>query len=405
MSDRALAQELVRALDGEAAGDEARSLAALLSAAAEPASFAVNEQEVDSALARVDVPRRDVRPHLFRVGIAAAVVAAVAVLAFLPRTPGGDVQARAARAVEASFFIDVRIRALRPLLFPATEVNGYVDGRNGRAHLRIYSADGTTIAETVVNRNGSVERWQLRSNTITLAPSCAALPGGCGETFDPFGLYVRALESKGVRVRRLAGSYELTLQAGRLEEVVQVDEKHYLPRLIVWRQGRLPLARITFSALERTAQQPPETWRMSPHEGARHLQLTGAGRPVRVLGFRPVKPRAGLRWLGPEFDGVRAQVDDVTLTGGRATRILYGRLAVWNYRRIIPPPVIRARGPAVKVFALPNGAVVHVYYGDPSVQVAEVSYGGETNAAVVSSGGNNVDVVRAAELLTRRGSP
>src|SRR5439155_263010 len=101
MSDRALADELVRALDGEAAGDEARALAALLAAAAEPASFAVTEDEVDSALARVALPRRDVRPHLIRVGVAAAVVAAVAVLAFLPRTPGGDVQARAALAVDA----------------------------------------------------------------------------------------------------------------------------------------------------------------------------------------------------------------------------------------------------------------------------------------------------------------
>jgi len=98
-------------------------------------------------------------------------------------------------------------------------------------------------------------------------------------------------------------------------------------------------------------------------------------------------------------------VDDVTLTGGRATRILYGRLAVWNYRRIIPPQVIRARGSAVKVFALPSGAMVHVYYGGGSVQVAEVSYGGETNAAVVSPEGDNVDVVRAVQLLTRRGSP
>ena len=405
MSDRALAHELVRALDGETASDEARSLAALLAAAAEPASFAVTEDEIDHALACVAAPRRDVRPHLLRVVFTAAVVAAVAILAFLPRTPSGDVQARAARAVEASFFVDLQIRALRPLFFPATEVNGYVDGRHGRAHLRIYAADGSTIAETVVNRNGSVERWQRRANTITLAPTCTALPGGCGETFDPFGLYVRAVESKGVEVRRVPGGYELTLRAGRLEEVVRVDEKRYLPRLIVWRQGRLPLARITITALERTGEQPPETWTMSPHEGAHALQLTQSGRPVRVLGFRPVKPRAGLRWLGPEFDGARARVDDVALTGGRATRILYGRLAVWNYRRIIPPQVIGARGPAVKVFALPGGAVVHVYYGDRSVQVAEVSYGGEANAAVVSPAGDNVDVVRAVQRLTRRGSP
>jgi len=158
MSDRALAEELVRALDGEAAGDEARSLAALLTAAAEPATFEIGAGEVDTALARVTFPRREFRPHLVRIAFAAVLVATVAVLAFLPRTPGGDVQARAARAVDATFFVDIHIRALRPLFFPATQVNGYVDGRTGRTHVRLYGADGTAVAETVVNRNGSVER-------------------------------------------------------------------------------------------------------------------------------------------------------------------------------------------------------------------------------------------------------
>jgi len=404
MSDRTLARELGRALDGEAAGDEARSLAALLTAAAEPARFEIGASDVNAALARVSAPRPRLRPHLIRVGLVAAVVAAVAVLAFLPRTPGGDVQARAAQAVDASFFIDVHIRALRPLLFPGTEVNGYVDGRTGRTHVRIYSADGTTIAETVINRDGSVERWARRTNTTTLAPTCAALPGGCGETFDPFGVYVRALASGDAGVRTVPGGYELRLRAGRLEQRVLVDGKRYLPRLIVWREGRLPLAQIRITTIERQPPQPQETWAMSPHEDARVLQLTRAGSPVRVLGERPLTPRPGLRWLGPSFGGVPAHVDDVTLTGGRATRITYGPLVVWNYGRVIPPAVTRARGLPVKIFPLRSGALVHVYYSGGDLEVAEVSYGG-ANVAVVSGRATNVDVVRAVQQLRLRGSP
>jgi hypothetical protein len=359
---------------------------------------------VNAALARVSAPRPRLRPHLIRVGLVAAVVAAVAVLAFLPRTPGGDVQARAAQAVDASFFIDVHIRALRPLLFPATEVNGYVDGRTGRTHVRIYSADGTTIAETVINRDGSVERWARRTNTTTLAPTCAALPGGCGETFDPFGVYVRALASGDAGVRTVPGGYELRLRAGRLEQRVLVDGKRYLPRLIGWREGRLPLAQIRITTIERQPPQPQETWAMSPHEDARVLQLTRAGSPVRVLGERPLTPRPGLRWLGPSFGGVPAHVDDVTLTGGRATRITYGPLVVWNYGRVIPPAVTRARGLPVKIFPLRSGALVHVYYSGGDLEVAEVSYGG-ANVAVVSGRATNVDVVRAVQQLRLRGSP
>ena len=47
---------------------------------------------------------------------------------------------------------------------------------------------------------------------------------------------------------------------------------------------------------------------------------------------------------------------------------------------------------------------VRYFYGDHSLQVADVSYG-DRNAAVVSLAGDNVDVVRAAQELRRRGSP
>jgi predicted Zn-dependent peptidase len=49
MPDRALALELDRALAGEDAGDEARELAALLVAAAEPARFTVADDELERA--------------------------------------------------------------------------------------------------------------------------------------------------------------------------------------------------------------------------------------------------------------------------------------------------------------------------------------------------------------------
>ena len=404
MSERALAADLERALTGAPAGDEARALAALLVAAAEPSTFGVPSSEVETALARttLESPRtRFARP--LRIGAVVVAVVATATL-FFPHTAGQGVQARATVAVDATYFVNADIVPAQPELFPPTEVTGYVDGHHGRAHMDVFARGGTPVAETVLRANGSVERWLARTNTIVVAPSCEALPGGCGETFDPLGLYVRSVETSHARVRHLGDVYELKLSAGRVEQVVRISAKTYLPRQIEWRQDGRLVATIRFTMLQRARPRSETEWSLAPHERAKVVELTADGKRVRIERVAPAKPSPAIRWLGSTYDGARAKVEEITLTGGTATRITYGRLVVWNYRAVAPPAVLEGRGPAEKVFALPGGALVHAYFGIEARQVAVVTYGAE-NVAIVSTTGDHVDVVRAAQQLTRPGSP
>ena len=153
MSERLLAAELERALVGGPAGDEARALAALLVAAADPSTFEIARADVDAALARTTAParRRFTRP--FRIGAIAAAAAAAAAL-FFPHGAGQGVQARAAVAVDATYFVNADVVPARPGLFPATEVTGYVDGRHGRAHMDVFSHRGAR------RRDGAAGEWQ-----------------------------------------------------------------------------------------------------------------------------------------------------------------------------------------------------------------------------------------------------
>src|SRR4051812_16329408 len=160
--ERSLALELDRALAGEDVGDEARQLAALLIAAAEPTRFEVEDAEVERAL-RSTRPapgrRRGVVPSLVAAGALVAAVIAV----WLVRTPGADVQARAAEAVDQTFFVLQQVRPARTGSFPVTDISGYVDGKSGRAHLRI-SSFGGLAAELVVHPDGRIERWSGSTN-------------------------------------------------------------------------------------------------------------------------------------------------------------------------------------------------------------------------------------------------
>jgi hypothetical protein len=265
MSERALAAELELALTGAPAGDEARALAALLVAAIEPSSFEVASTEVEAALARATPARPHSRSRRrLRIGALAAAAAAALAALFFPHTAGQGVQARAAVAVEATYFVNADVTPARPGLFPATEVTGYVDGRHGRAHVDIFSRTGKPVAETVLRANGGVERWLARTNTIVVAPSCEALPGGCGETFDPLGLYVRSVENSRAKVHRVGDEYELRLPAGRVEQVVHVSAKTYLPRRIAWLQDGKPVATIRFTMLQRSRPRSEAEWSLAP---------------------------------------------------------------------------------------------------------------------------------------------
>jgi len=398
--ERALALELDRALAGEPAGDEASRLAAVLVAVAEPARFEVADDEVERGWHAARPPRRrSRRAFIPALGLAAAALA-VAALVWQVRTPGVDVQAHAARALDATFFVVEEVRPARPGAFEPTTVSGYVDGRTGRVHARISGRAGLS-AETVVNPDGTVARWVAASNTITLAPSCRELAQACADLLDPLALYVRALDDARVTSQKDGSTYRLSLVRGRLEEVVVVEASTYLPARIEWRQDGRPFSSTRLLELERETQPvSPDTWELSPHPGARVRQVTAAGDPVRVLGSRPGRLTRGQLWLGATYEGHRARVTEVELSGGRATRIAYGPLTVWNYADVVPPAVLQNRAFPAKVFTISGGAVVHAYFGESATVVAEASFG-DRNAAVVSARGDKEDAVRAVEKLRR----
>lgn len=404
MADELLAVELDRALAGESTSSEARQLASLLVAASEPARFEVSDAELEQALARTARPkvRRRRSGLVSGVALAGAAVAA-AIVAWQLRTPGTDVQAHAARAVNATFFVVEEVRPATQGAFPPTTISGYVDGSTGRVHARISSSSGVA-AETVVKRNGTVERWVSSSNTVTVAPSCRELEAACADLLDPFALYVRAVESSVVTTRRDGGTYRVTLRRGHVEETAVIDATTFLPRRIEWRQNGRLYSVTRIAALERQASPvSQDAWELSPHPGARVVQLNARGQRVRVLSVAPGTVRRGDLWLGPSFEGHPARVDVVRLTGGSATRIRYGPLVVWDYRDVAPPAIAQNRVLPAKVFAIPGGGVVHAYFGESATVVAEAEFG-DRNAAVVSTGGDKEAAVRAVQQLRRRGS-
>jgi hypothetical protein len=183
-----------------------------------------------------------------------------------------------------------------------------------------------------------------------------------------------------------------------------VDAKTYLPRRIEWRRGGQLVSSTRFLALEPQREAPgADTWRLEEHRGAAVVQYGRGGRPVRVVSERAGSLERGDRWLGEAYDGIPARIRIVELTDGRATRIDYGPLAVWNFGPVVPPAVLQRRNAPAKVFTI-RGGIAHVYYGADSTVVAEASLGGR-NVAVISAEGEKVDAVRALQRLRLRGSP
>ena len=143
----------------------------------------------------------------------------------------------------------------------------------------------------------------------------------------------------------------------------------------------------------------PETWELSGHPGARAVQLTAHGEPVRVLSRRPAQLPPGSRWLGPRYEGRAARVEAVELTGGSAIRITYGPLVVWNYTTVVPPAVLQLRGTPAKIFQIPGG-IVHASFAGGVGVVADASFA-DGNSAVLSLQGDKIDTIRAVQLLRR----
>jgi hypothetical protein len=393
--ERVLALDLDRALAGEDAGAEARELAALLVAAAEPAREPVTDEELERALRAARPTRVRTRRRRWPALALAFAAATAAVVAWALRTPGTDVQAKAADALDATFFVVEQVRS--PFL-PPTDVTGFVDGRDGRAHVRVSRTPDGVAVDTVLHPNGGVERWLAASNTTTLAPNCEVLPGGCSEALDPLDLYLRTLDH--ARARRVGDAYELVIRSGRVEQIVTVDARTYLPRRIEWRQGGRTVSVTRFSALERQRTPvDPSVWALTDHDDARVVQLTATGEPVRVLSVRPSPLPPGARWLGPSYAGNRARVALVRLTGGSALRITYGPLVVWNYRKVVPPAVLQLRGGVAKVFPIAGG-IVHASFAANGGVVADAEFA-DDNAAVVSKVGRKIDTIRLVQHLIR----
>jgi hypothetical protein len=394
--DRALALELDRALAGEDAGAEARELATLLTLAAEPARFEVAEDEVERALAHVrPVTRRKPRARLVLAFAAALVLAAAAALVL--RTPGNDVEAKAATAIEHTFFVVEEIRPARAGLFPPTTSSGYIDARRGRAHWRVTSG-GELVTETLVE-DGRVKRYDAADDTLTVAASCRAFASGCADVLDPLDLYRRALESGSAKVEKNGDDWRLTLRGvADVEQIVTVDGTTYLPKLIEWRENGRPVSTVRFVTLERVTRTTGDEFSFGEHPGARVRQLTTTGAPVRVLSEHATQVPSGAYWLGPEFDGRAAVAFAVETTGGDALRIEYGPTVVWNYDTYLPDDVVAATTGAAKVFALPQGGVARSYFNVRGLVVADVEIGGR-RVAVVTPG--KTDIFPAAQALRR----
>jgi hypothetical protein len=394
--DRALAFELDRALAGEDAGAEARELAALLVAAAEPARFEITDDEVERALALArPQPRVRVvaRPRI-AIAFAVALVLAAAAARVL-RTPGNDVEARAAGAIDHTFFVVEEIRPAQPGLFPPTTSSGFIDAKAGRGHWRVASG-GAVVSETVVD-GARVERYDAADNTLTVAPSCRAFASGCADVLDPLELYRRALESGSAKVEKIGDDWRLTLRGvSDVEQIVTVDGTTYLPKLIEWREDGRPVSTVRIVVLEREARPTTDEFELDEHPGARVRQLTADGAAVRVLSERPAAVPSGAYWLGPEFQAEAARAFAVQTSGGEALRIEYGPLVVWNYDTYLPPDVVAGTTGFAKVFPLPQGGVARSYFNAGGLVVADVEIGGR-RVAIVSRG--KIDMFEAARAL------
>jgi hypothetical protein len=395
MPDRALALELDRALAGEDAVDEARELAALLVAAAAPARFDVAADEVEAAFGHVrPVRRASRRPRLALAFAVALVLAALAALVL--RAPSEDVEAKAADALEHTYYVSERVRPARPGLFQPTDVTGIADPRRGLGHWTVSSGGGVDVETRV--EGDQVMRYDAASNTLTLADSCRAFASGCADVLDPVELYRRTLGSGNGAVRKRGDDWRLTLRGAHVDQIVTIDGKTYLPTRIEWRDDGRLVSTVEIVTIDRHIRASIDDFALQPHPGARVRHLTATGAPVKREGATIVRTPRGALWLGRSWQGFPPHAEQVQFNAGRALRIAYGPVAVWNYSTFVPPEVAAARVGFAKVIPLSGGGVARIYFSERGAVVADVERGGR-RAAVVTSARGKIDVFRAAEAL------
>ena len=392
--ERQAARLLAAVLDGaEPADADLAATARVLRDAAAVARFDLSEADVEQALDRAR-PVPAAPPSRRRLGVAGAVLAAAVVLAaaillVLPFTSGPvdvDVQARAIAALGGRDQVLGVSEVVRPgpgAGFPVSVRTGWVDPAGGRQRWT-QTVGGTVVTETLVD-HGRVTRYDPASGTAVVAASCAALASGCAESVDPIAFYRHALlaagplrtharTERGRRVYRVSLPVERLADSTRIVQVATLDAATFRPLRIEWRQLGADGRARTFATIAVRSVLPIDAADLSPGTldlelppGTPITQLTAPGQPVRLLGVRTVtlaearalEPRPW--WLGPRFRGSRA--NDIALlryTGGTAVRIRYGRITVWTYSLVVPPPLLGARVPEKTI---PLGGGVARFYG------------------------------------------
>jgi hypothetical protein len=391
--EREAARLLAAVLDGaEPADADLAATARVLRDAAAVARFDLSEADVEHALERAR-PVPGAPPSRRRLGVAGAVLAAAVVLAaaillVLPFTSGPvdvDVQARALAALGSRGQVLGVSEVVRPgpgAGFPVSVRTGWVDPAGGRQRWT-QTVGGTVVTETLVD-HGRVTRYDPASGTAVIAASCAALASGCAESVDPIAFYRHALlaagplrthahTERGRRVYRVTLPVERLADSTRIVQVATLDAATFRPLRIEWRQrGADGRARTVATIAVRSvlpidaADLSPGTLDLELPPGTPTTQLAAPGQPVHLVGMRRVTLAEARTlvphpwWLGSRFRGSASEITVLRYTGGTAVRIRYGRITVWTYSRVVPPPLLGARVPEKTI---PLGGGVARFYG------------------------------------------
>jgi hypothetical protein len=402
VDERDAARRLAAVLDGaEAADPDLAVTARVLRDAAAAVRVDVAEEDVEQALERArpaPAVRRRRRPAV--AVLAAAAVLATVILLALPFTSGPlnvDVQARALAALGRRGDVLAVAEVVRPgpgASFPASVRTGWVEVGGGRQRWTQSTADGTVVAETLVDR-GRVTRYDPVAQSAVVAASCTALASGCAEAVDPLVFYRRALLAAGpLRTHAVTRDgrrvYRVTLPVQRLGAVrivqaATIDAATYRPLRIAWRELRPGGATRTFAvivvrsvAVENAAQLGPGVLDLRLPPGTAITELAAPGVPVRLVSSRRLTlPEARSLaqepwWLGQSYRGrPLTRIDLLRYTGGTAIRMRYGPVTVWTYGRVIPTPLLGAREPEKTIPV--KGGVARFYATRRGILIGERS--------------------------------
>ena len=389
-----LAARLARALDGRERPDgDVAALVSVLERATEPARFDLPDEIVERELARVRprLERQPSRRPASRLALAfgAVAAAAVALVVFtLVRLPGTDIEAKALSALGGpNTVLEIRERIVPavPGTFPSSTRTAWLDSARGISHW-VQLSGGRDVEEVLVE-HGRMRRFLPAQHLMIVGSTCRAFASGCAELVDPVAFYRQALEGTGgVQAKRHGDVYELTLplqplpDAVRIEQHVTIDAHTFLPKLIEWREGGRPVSRIEIESIERIPRsQVYDRLELPVPSGTKVEQRTASGNQLRKLGetrltleqARSLDPP--ILWFGPEFRSRKLKsIDRVDWNAGSAYRIRYGRVTVWNFRSIVPPPVLAASVSTPPKPVPVRGGIAHFYFTPSGLLAVEI---------------------------------